>query len=805
MDQLWQDVRQGARTLVRHRGSAALAAGCLAVGIGVAITMFTTADPWLFRPLPFADPDRLVALGEVHPRGWTSQASVPAFFDWKEQGRSLGEVGAFVRLEHNLSTEDEPERVQGAAITAGLFPLLGVRPVEGRGFAPGEDLPGGPRVCLIGDRLWRRRFAGLPGVVGRTLRIDGEVHAIVGILPPRWAFPEYAEVWTPLALDPTDRDRGRRHLDVIARLRPGALAADAESEVAAIASRAARESPETSEGWGGRAVPLLEAFVPPGIRTALYLMLAATGLVLLIACANVANLMLAQASERRREIATRLALGAPPRRLARRLLVEGLLLSLAGAALGVPLAFWGTEWMRASVPVQPPFWAELVVGPRVVFATLAASVLAALVFGLFPALQAARLDLRSSLQEGGRGAAGGDHGRRLADRLVAAELAVCVMLLSGAALMVRSFQERQRADLGFEVEGALVGRLSLSGERYREPEARTVFLEEGLRRIRALPGVEAAAAVTSLPLSDELGGGWSTVPFEVEGRPVPPAKRPTAVYQGATAQGLEALGIAIVAGRALQESEVRDAAAVGVVSEGLARRHFPEGDALGRRLRVDGGAWLRVVGVAREVREPASILGVESKPSGQLYVPYTRDPARTVLIAVRGPRPEALAAPVREELRALDPSLPLYGVRTLAELRRRADWVALLWGQLLAWAAGAGALLAATGVYGVVSRGVARRTQEIGVRMALGAAPRAVLGLVLGQGLRMALLGGLLGLAGALLLTRSLASLLYGVSSSDPLTLTGSVVLLIGVALLASWAPARRATRVDPLAALRNE
>jgi putative ABC transport system permease protein len=807
MTDLWLDFRQALRVFARHRGPFVLAAACLALGVAITSTMFASADPWLFRPLPYAEPERLAAVFEVHSRrGATWQGvSTPSYFDWTRQSTAVEQWGALVRVGYNLSTAEEPERIAGARITASLFPTLGARPTAGRTFSPAEDRPGGPRVCLISHALWQRRFGGSNQALGGEVRIDGEDHTVVGIMGPGWAYPEYAEVWTPLALDTGERDRSVRVLDVVARLRGGVSLAQAEQELGAIASRTALEHPESSAGWGVKVVKVPETLTPPGIRAALVLMLAASAFVLLIACANVASLLLAQALDRRHEIATRLALGASPGRLVRQLLTESLLLALAGGAVGVLLAFCGMGLLTGSVPVRPPFWAVMELGPRTLVVALASSVLAAVAFGVVPALQCARFDVRTSLRDGERGTAGGRRPRRLGDGLVAAELAVCLVLASGAALMVRSFWERQRVHPGFEVRDALSARVALSGARYREAAQRVAFVDEALRRMRELPGVEAAAAVTALPMTDELGGGWSSVAVEAQDGPVPVAERPSAAYQAATAEGLAALGIPLLSGRFFRESEVADATAVAVVSEGVARRLWPEADAVGQRLRLGDGPWLRVVGVAGEVREPSSILGDIGRPPGQVYVPYGMDPSASVYLVVRGSQPAALAASMRQRMAALDASLPLYGVRTLEEARRLADWVARLWGQILAWAAGGALLLTCTGVYGVVSRGVARRTREIGVRMALGADRGDVLGLFLTQGLRLAAIGVGAGLLGALLLNRSLAGLLYGVSPSDPLTLAGTALTLAAVTLLATCAPALQATRVDPTTALRSE
>jgi putative ABC transport system permease protein len=801
---LWGDARHGLRVLVRNRGATLLAVLCLGLGIGLVTTMFAGADPWLFRPLPYDAPGRLVALRETDPRGTQHLVSTPSFYLFQDESHAFAGVGAVVRVAFNLSTDVEPERIQGALVTASLFPMLGARPVEGRLFTAEEGRPGGPAVCLIGDDLWRRHFAGRPGVVGSTLKIDGHVTTVVGRMAPGWGFPEYAEVWTPLRLDRSDTDRRTRRLDVMARLHPGQTIPSARRELETLGRRVTSEHPETSEGWGFLVTPLLEQLSPPGIRAALKLILAAAGFVLLIACANVANLLLTQGIDRRREIATRLALGAGPGSLLRERLVESLLLAATGGLVGIPLARWGTVVLAGAMPVRMPFWSTMALNPRVLATTVASCVLASLAAGLLPALDALHLDVRSALTEGGRASSAGARSRRLGSVLVAAELSAAVVLSCGAWLMVRSFRERQRFDVGFVSEGALSARLTL-GEPYREPADRAVFLEEVLRRARSLPGVEAAAALTSLPFSDELGGGWATDTIEVDGFATPLAARPSIVVQGSTAQGFAALGIAIREGRGFTESETDAGADVAVISEGAAHRFWPGQDPRGRRFRLGDGDWLRVVGVAREVREPSSILGLDLKPPGQVYVPYLRRPSTTIVLVARGRDPEALVGALRQQIRLLDPLLPVYDARTLAEARRRADWVARLWGQLLGWAAVIGALLACVGVYGVVARNVARRTQEIGVRMAMGADRRAVLGLVLGQGLRFSLVGVGAGVLGALLVNRALSGLLYGVSATDPLTLIGSALGLVGVAALATYVPARRATAVNLVTALRAE
>ena len=457
MSTLFADVRHAFRALQRRAGSSILAVLCLGVGIAVQTTMFAGADPWLFRPLPFTAPERLASVREADPVGRFRLASVPTYFAWR-QSASFADLGAVSRVGFNLSTEDEPERVRGARVTATLFPLLGAQPRTGRLFTEEEDRPGGPPVCVIGDSLWRRNFGGRDGILGSTLKIDGEAHTVVGVMPAGWAYPEQEEIWTPLRLDPASRDRAGRWLDVIGRLRPEATFASASQELDVLARQVAAENPETSEGWGFRLASLLSQQTPPGIRTALLLMLAAGTFVLLIACANVATVLLAQGVDRRREFATRLALGAGASRILRQVLVESLVLALAGGALGVALARWGIVLMAGAIPVQPPFWATMDINPRVVVATLLSCVLASVAAGLLPALEAARLDVRGALQDGGRSGTPGARSRRLGNFLVGAELAASVVLLSGAVLMIRSFHARQAFDLGIRPDGVLSAR-----------------------------------------------------------------------------------------------------------------------------------------------------------------------------------------------------------------------------------------------------------------------------------------------------------------------------------------------------------
>jgi putative ABC transport system permease protein len=810
METLVTELRFAVRSLRRHKGLAAVAVLCMGLGIGLCVTLFSSINPWLFRPLPYSEPDRLVGLRETMPqrgeeRGGWDELSGPDFLDWRAASRSFEEMAAFERIGYNLSTKDEPERVTAARVTATLFPLLGKAPILGRGFRPEEDGPGGPRVALLGHELWRRHFDGDPAVLGRTLKLDGVPHTVVGVMPAGFAFPEYAEVWTPLGLEPGGAGRGDHRLDVVARLAPGATVEQAQAELDTIAATLARQYPDTNRERGAAVRPLIEWLAPPGVVAALRLMLAAGLFVQLIACANVANLLLAKASGQGQEIALRLALGAGRGRLLRQSLVEAALLAGAGAGLGLLLVSWGMTGLFGGTPVRPPFWVVTDVDGAVVAFVAGVTASSAVLVSLAPVLQFRKEQLLDALKEGARSVAGGRRGR-LGRALVVSELGLSLVLLIGAALMFQSFVRRYQADPGFDVRGALSARLSLSGELYADPARRAVFLEELARRLEARPDVTSAGVANGLLLPDPLAPTWWGRSFEVEGQPTEPEHAPSAGYYTATSGYLRATGLPLVAGRLFNGEEEAEGRAVVVVSDGLARRLWGDAGAIGRRLRIEGGPWLRVVGLVGETRESSDITWSFTRPPGQIYVPYRRDAWDTVYLVVRTRSdPAALAGFLRDAVRTLDPALPLHSVYTLDEVHARALWVSALWGRMLGVMAAFALFLAALGVYGVVSYAVAQRTHEIGVRMAVGAAEGHVLRLVLGQGLRLALQAATLGLLGAVALARVLAGLLYGVDPLDPATLIGAAALLGLIALAASYFPARRATRVDPLAALRSE
>ena len=809
MDSLTKDLRYALRSLLRTRGLSTVAVLCMGLGIGVCATLFATVNPWLFRPLPYAEPDRLMALGETSSQPGASgrqdePISGPNYLDWTLRSRSFDGAGAFDRTELNLSTEEEPRRVTAARVTATLFPLLGKLPALGRGFGPNDDRPGGQPVVLLSHELWRRHFGGDPKALGQTLKLDGELFTVVGVMPPGFAFPEYAEVWTPLRLEPGGKGRGEHRLDAIARLRPGVTVEQARAELGTIAASLEQEHPDTNRGRGARVLPLLEDLTPPGVVAALRLLLVAGLLVQLIACANVANLMLARAAAQRQENAVRLALGARRGQLLRQSLVEALLLVAAGAGLGLVLASQGVRWLMGLSPISPPFWVSYDLDGRAVAFTVAVTTLSALVVSLAPVLQASRADVRGALTEGARTVAGGPRGR-LGRALVVSELGLSLVLLIGAALMVKSFMHRFGSDAGFDTRDVLTARLALSGKAYADPKQRATFLEELERRLRQRPEVQEAGIANGLPFPDPLYGGWWERTFEVEGQQVERERLPTAAYSVVTAGYLRATGLPLVEGRLFNGTEEAEGRDVVVVSDGLARRLWG-GDALGRRLRLEGGSWLQVVGVVKQTRDNSNVLGVGTRPEDELYVPYRRDAWDRVSVVVRTrSAPAAFAPLLRDTVRALDPGLPLHSVFTLDEVRLRSVWLAQMWGRMLGAMAAFALLLAGLGVYGVVSYAVSQRTHELGIRMAVGAGRGDVFRLVLGQGLRLASWAVAAGLLGAIALSGALAGLLYGVDPLDPPTLGGAAVTLTLIALVASYGPARRATRVDPLVALRSD
>ncbi|MEJ7809819.1 MAG: ABC transporter permease [Gemmatimonadaceae bacterium] len=802
MTSLLQDLRHALRSLRTSRGFAAVAVAVLALGIGANTTIFSLVNAVMLRPLPFVDARELYMLYSRQPaQGITrSSVSAPDVEDWRRGVRSFEALAGYLGSTVTMSGGGDAERLRSALVTPDFFKVLRVRPAAGREFAAEEFAPGGPRVALISDGLWRRRFGADPRTVGRVVTLEGELYTIVGVMPPGFDFGR-AELWAPFNFPPEVAARGERALGAIARLRAGANVDVARSELDAINRRLAEAYPPSNSGWGAELVSL-HADLASEFREGLLLMLGAVAFVLLIACANVANLLLARGAARRREIAVRVALGATRMRLVRQLLTESVVLALAGGALGVLLALWGVRLVGAWVPVEIPSWIRLGVDARVLGFSVALSVLTGLLFGLAPALRASDADVHEALKSGGRSTSGGARGR-LRSSLVVAEVALSLVLLAGALLFAKSFVRLRRADPGYDPRGVLSIRLSLPQTRYSTDDRVRAFYAEAVRRARALPGVQVAAAVLTPPLGDNN----IYVAFTPEGQPSPQGQAPHAHRETVTPDYFHALGIPMAAGRSLTEADHAGAARVAVVNETFANHYWPAGGAVGKRFHLGQAddtdePWMTIVGVVRDVKQ----FGVNEGTVEGLFMPHAQSPSRTMTLVIRATAdPAGLAPAVRREIGALDPEVALFNVLTLEQALERSVWQPRLYTALLGIFAAVALVLAAIGLYGVVSYTVARRTHEIGLRMALGAQRRDVVRLVVGEGARLVAIGIAVGLAGALAVLRVLRAVLFGVSTTDPATFATVSVTLAAAALLASYIPARRAARVDPLVAMRSE
>jgi predicted permease len=804
MDTLLQDLRYALRTLGRSRAFAAAAVLCLALGIGVNTAVFSIVNTVLLRPLPFADGERVVRLYSQPPGegGEEDLFSMGELAEIRARSRTLAGVEGAGARGFNLAGEGEPVRLQGSPVTHGLFPLLGVRPALGRGFLPADDRPGAERVVILGHDTWRSHFGGRADVVGSRAVVNGIPATVVGVMPPGFRFPVKAELWVPARPDPADALDVRGWMIATGRLRPGVTVEQAGAELARVARELAAEHPATHAGWRFGARDYGSAYVRGERGTMLGLMMGAVAFVLLIACANVANLLLARGAARRREIAVRAALGAARGRIVRQLLTESVLIALAGGAAGVVVGTWWLHWLVSTLGIEVPYWMTFELDGRVLAYTAALSVATGLLFGILPALRASRTELSGAL---GDGAPGGTRRSRLRGTLVAGEIALALVLLAGSALTVRSFLAAARTDPGVDAGRILTARTSLTGDRYDSPAARAAFFRELERRVRALPGVRGAALATGLPAGDE--GAATRV--AAEGAAAGPDGGVRARWIGVTPGYWEAVGRPLLAGRNFSEAEAADSAAeVALVSRELAERLWPGADPLGRRIRVEVEGktpWLTVVGVAPTLgyARPGEDGERERR---QVHVPFATAGWRLAALAVRTDGdPAALAAPVRGEVRALDPSLPLYTVQVMSEYRASTLWLQRAAGQAFASLALFALLLAALGVYGVMAYTVGQRTREIGIRMALGARAPDVVGMVVREGALLAAAGIAVGLLGAWGVSRLMRGTLYGVGPGDPVAFLAAPLLLAGVAVLASWLPARRAARVDPVAALRSD
>jgi putative ABC transport system permease protein len=802
METLLKDIRYGIRNLLKHPTFAATALITLAIGIGANTTIFSFVNGILLRPLPYPQSERLTLINETALKQGIPLMSIsfPNFLDWREQNHVFEDVAAYgMSRSFSLTGGGAPERLRGISVSQGTFELLRVAPLLGRTFTAEEDKPKQDAVVILGHSLWQRRFGSDAKIVGQTVVLNSRPRTVIGVMPPDFKFPDTAELWVPLGLDTTMFTRTDHGLGCIARLKDGVSLTQAQAEMDVIARRIEEQNPVTNEGLGV-AVGSLHTVLAGDYRKALLILLGVVGFVLLVASANVANLMLARTSARQKEFAVRAALGASRWRIIRQTLTESLLLSLLGAGLGLLLAMWGVKLMLALIPVKLPFWMNFNLDLRVLAFTSGVSLLTALIFGTMPAVFGTRVDLNQTLKEGGRSAnASARH--RTRGLLVITEVALALIVLVGAGLMIQSFSRLRNVGAGFNEKDVLTFSVILPQAKYAEPQ-RAEFFHQLLTRVRALPGVAAAGATATLPLS---GGNWGRS-LTVEGYPVLSVGQAPMIQHTVVTPGyFHALGITTLTGRDFTDMDTKDTEKVTIVDERLAREYWPNESPLGKRIRFgppeDNEPWHTVVGVVGAVRHAQ--LDAETRKS--VYLPLAQIPVNGLSIVVQAKNPTSLAGALRGQVREMDADLPVIDLLTMEEVVSQSVWQNRLYAILFSVFAVVAMLLAAVGIYGVMSYSVTQRTQEIGIRMALGAQVKDVLQLVVRGGLALSLIGVMIGIAGALALTRLMRTLLFGVTPTDTATFIAVSLMLLFVALLACYIPARRATKVDPLAALRYE
>jgi putative ABC transport system permease protein len=820
MEALLKDLRFGWRLLARQPGFTCAAIATLAIAIGANTGIFGLIDAVILRPLPFEDPDRLVMIWETNENeGWDRVPPSPInFLDWREQASVFEELAATRFWFYSLGGGSEPEQVHGMRVSPEFFRLLKVEMRHGRSFRPEEAVPGGDQVVIVSDELWRRRLGGDEDALGKTLKINNLPFTVIGILPPGFrlfrVLGMYVDLWMPFAIDPREHDRKVRSVGVYGRLKPGVTLEEAQAEMDVIAGRLGEAYPDANEGHGIHIVDLQKA-LGGNLRGLLFLLLSAVSFVLLVACTNVANLILARGTVRQREIALRMALGAGRARLIRQLVTESILLAALGGAAGVLVALWAMDILVALVPGLPGYPTNVAVDARLLAFTGGVSLVAAFLFGLVPAIQASRQDSRGmlgdTLREGGRGITSGARGRRLLDFLVLCEVGLTVVLLVGAGLMMRSFVHLLSVERGMRTDNVLTFQNMLPRTKYAAGDEIALFYGEVLRRLERLPGIESAAAVNFIPLDRGMA---ASVPFLVEGNRPAPGKEPHAFYHVTTARYFETLEIPVLSGRTFTGHDTRDALGTVIINETMARRFWPDEDPVGRRVRLEflpsdapwqpesSDRWLTIVGVVGDV-DPR---GLADEPQPHVFLPHEQNPSRLMYFVVRGEAsPEQLIASVQREVLAVDPDQPVSIVRTMKEVLSESFAEQRSSMLILGAFAAVALVLAAVGIYGVVSYRVSQRLHEIGIRMALGARGRDILRLVLLETMRPILGGVLLGVVGSLALARLVRSAILGVVPADAATFTGTALLVCGVALLAVALPVRAGVRAEPMQMLRYE
>jgi putative ABC transport system permease protein len=805
---LLQDLRYGIRTLAKNPGFTIVAVLTLALGIGANTAIFSVVDAVLLRPLPYPDPDRLFMVYQTLQQdpAQNTGVSYPNYLDWTEQNQVFDSIAAARGNSLALSGQGEPTYIQTGSVTSNYFDVLRVRPLLGRNLRSSDDALDANPVAVMSETLWRARFGADPALVGRTVTLDQHPITVVGIVPAYFhsSVPSAAtQLWVPLGQDGVFSDmRGRRaghYLAVLGRLKPGVTAARAQSEMTALEQRLAEQYPNENKGWGVR-IASLQADIAGNVRTALLVLWGAVGFVFLIACANVASLQLARAASRRKEIAIRVALGAGRQRLLRQFLTKSVLLSVIGGAVGLVLAFEALQGLIAWLPADLPRISEIHVDARVLAFGLVLSVVSGVIFGLAPAWHSTESRLAEAL-EGARGAGEGRTRHRARNIFVVAETALAIVLLVGAGLLIRSFARLQQVNVGFNPAQLLTAQIGLPRAQYAKPEQWISFYKQTIERMNALPGAQEAAVAVPLPLSDS----YINLAFAVEGRP--PRTRseaPTADFVAISPNYFHLMQVPLLRGREFSDADSESAPKVCVISSSLAQQLFPNESALGQRIVIGypADAAREIVGIVGDVKDS----DLAARESAQVYVPFVQNPFWAADIAVRAHgNPSALGGALREQIRAIDTALPVAYVLPMEEVIGSSIAQPRFRTTLLSLFGAAALLLAAIGIYGVLAYTVAQQTHEIGIRMALGANPGRVLRLVLARGLRLAGAGTAIGVLAALMLTQLLNSLLFGVNATDPVTFGAVAGLLLGVALLACYVPARRAMRVDPMAALRYE
>ncbi|HKU75260.1 MAG TPA: ABC transporter permease [Pyrinomonadaceae bacterium] len=806
MENLLSDTRYAIRNLLRRPGFTLIAVVTLALGIGANTTIFSVINSLILKPLPLPELDRVVAVWDKLPSKGVmhNEVTFANYLDLKNQNQTFEQLALYRWWSPNLTGVETPERLQGFLVTANLFDALGVKPIMGRNFTEEENQPGKDAVAIITHSLWQRRFGADPEILNKTVTINTIQRKVIGVMPENFTFPKGAEIYAPIAMTPElMKSRGSHSYYIIGRLKNGTPIESAQAEIDNIMARLEKQYPETNTGWGATAFPIVADTVRQ-YATAMWVMMGAVGFVLLIACANVANLLLARATGRQREIAVRTALGASRWRIVRQLLTESVIVALVGGTLGVLIGFWGIAALRAANPGEAAKyvagWYQLGINTQVLLFTLGLSVLSGIVFGLAPAWQTSKPNLNSSLKDGGRQTSGSSH--RLRSSLVVFEVALSLVLLVGAGLLTRNFLSLLRTNPGFNSDNLMTMTLVLPAQKYKELPQREAFFNDLVQRAKAYPGVESAAVVNYLP----LGQSNSSDAYLVEGDPEPqPGQENDGRYRVASPDYFRTMGVSIIRGRGFTEQDKAGATPVVIVNETLARRHWPGQDAIGKRIRfygaLDTAPWMQVVGVIADVKHD---LTIPVEP--EYYLPHAQDPWNAmILVAKTSVDPASLAGALRQQVWSIDKDQPVFDVRTMEEVKSASLVLYSFSSVMIGIFATVAMVLAAIGIYGVMAFAVTQRTQEIGIRMALGARTGDVLKLVVKHGMKLALLGIVIGLAGSWVLTRFIANLLVGVQPTDLLTFSVVSLCLLVAAFIACYLPARRATKVDPLVALRYE